>query len=297
MTLRELLQLPQTQNDKPVVAVPLMLGPTDKLTPFAQQLQAQKPDVVEWRADYIADDFSEAVMWQQVKAGAQAALAQKAVSAMTEAKMLAEIDQAQQEFKANWPIMNQQIIKELTGSVFDTIGGFPIILTYRTQAQGGKGEMSPLEYTLFMVNALQAGYHFAAVDVEYTLPAEFREKIMAAARAVGVPVIMSYHDLNETPDVPVYLADLAATGADIVKLAVTPHDEADVERLLLATQAQAAQMTQPLITISMGLLGERSRIEGYKYGSEMTFAVLDGQPVSAPGQLTITALRAAWQAK
>lgn len=297
MTLRELLHLPQTQNDKPVVAVPLMLGPTDKLTPFAQQLQAQKPDVVEWRADYIADDFSEAVMWQQVKAGAQAALAQKAVSAMTEAKMLAEIDQAQQEFKANWPIMNQQIIKELTGSVFDTIGGFPIILTYRTQAQGGKGEMSPLEYTLFMVNALQAGYHFAAVDVEYTLPAEFREKIMAAARAVGVPVIMSYHDLNETPDVPVYLADLAATGADIVKLAVTPHDEADVERLLLATQAQAAQMTQPLITISMGLLGERSRIEGYKYGSEMTFAVLDGQPVSAPGQLTITALRAAWQAK
>ncbi len=297
MTLRELLQLPQTQNDKPVVAVPLMLGPTDKLTPFAQQLQAQKPDVVEWRADYIADDFSEAVMWQQVKAGAQAALAQKAVSAMTEAKMLAEIDQAQQEFKANWPIMNQQIIKELTGSVFDTIGGFPIILTYRTQAQGGKGEMSPLEYTLFMVNALQAGYHFAAVDVEYTLPAEFREKIMAAARAVGVPVIMSYHDLNETPDVPVYLADLAATGADIVKLAVTPHDEADVERLLLATQAQAAQMTQPLITISMGLLGERSRIEGYKYGSEMTFAVLDGQPVSAPGQLTLTALRAAWQAK
>ncbi|WP_459523898.1 type I 3-dehydroquinate dehydratase [Leuconostoc lactis] len=297
MTLRELLQLPQTQNDKPVVAVPLMLGPTDKLTPFAQQLQAQKPDVVEWRADYIADDFSEAVMWQQVKAGAQAALAQKAVSAMTEAKMLAEIDQAQQEFKANWPIMNQQIIKELTGSVFDTIGGFPIILTYRTQAQGGRGEMSPLEYTLFMVNALQAGYHFAAVDVEYTLPAEFREKIMAAARAVGVPVIMSYHDLNETPDVPVYLADLAATGADIVKLAVTPHDEADVERLLLATQAQAAQMTQPLITISMGLLGERSRIEGYKYGSEMTFAVLDGQPVSAPGQLTLTALRAAWQAK
>ena len=113
---------------------------------------------------------------------------------------------------------------------------------------------------------------------------------MAAARAVGVPVIMSYHDLNETPDVPVYLADLAATGADIVKLAVTRHDEADVERLLLATQAQAAQMTQPLITISMGLLGERSRIEGYKYGSEMTFAVLDGQP-SAPGQLTLTALR------
>lgn len=272
-----------------------MLGPTDKLTPFAQQLQAQKPDVVEWRADYIADDFSEAVMWQQVKAGAQAALAQKDVSAMTEAKMLAEIDQAQQEFKANWPIMNQQIVKELTGSVFETIGDFPIILTYRTQAQGGRGEMSPLEYTLFMVNALKSGYHFAAVDVEYTLAAEFRDKIMAAARAVDVPVIMSYHDLNETPDVPVYLADLAATGADIVKLAVTPHDEADVERLLLATQA--AQIAQPLITISMGLLAQRSRIEGYQYGSEMTFAVLDGQPVSAPGQLTISELRAAWQAK
>lgn len=295
MTLRKLLQLPKSINDKPITAVSLMLGPTDKLTPFANKLQAQNPDVVEWRADYIADDFSQAVMWQQVKAGAQAEIAQKDVSAMTEAKLLAEMDQAQQEFNANWPIMNQQIIKELTGSVFNTIGSFPIILTYRTQAQGGKGEMSPLAYTTFVVNALQSGYHFAAVDVEYTLAVELREKIMTAARAVGVPVIMSYHDLNETPNVPAFLADMSQTGADIIKLAVTPHDEGDVDRLLTATQA--ANISQPLITISMGVLGQRSRIVGYQYGAEMTFAVLDGMPESAPGQLTLSGLQQAWQSK
>ena len=295
MTLRERLQLPKSMNDKPITAVPLMLGPTDKLTPFANKLQAQNPDIVEWRADYIADDFSQAVMWQQVKAGAQAEIAQKEVSAMTEAKLLAEMDQAQQEFNANWPIMNQQIIKELTGSVFNTIGSFPLILTYRTQSQGGKGEMSPLAYTTFVVSALQSGYHFAAVDVEYTLAAELREKIMTTAQAVGVPVIMSYHDLNQTPDVPMFLADMATTGADIVKLAVTPKNDADVDRLLTGTKE--ATISQPLITMSMGVLGQRSRIEGYQFGSEMTFAVLDGTPVSAPGQLTMTELMQAWQTK
>ncbi|MBA1307678.1 type I 3-dehydroquinate dehydratase, partial [Pseudomonas stutzeri] len=122
MTLRELLKLPASLDDKPIIAVPLTLGPTDKLTPFARALQEKNPDIVEWRADYIADEFSQVMVWQQVKGGAQAELSQKNVSAMTEAKKLAEMDRAQEEFNANWPIMNSQIIKELAGSVFNTIG-------------------------------------------------------------------------------------------------------------------------------------------------------------------------------
>ncbi len=45
----------------------------------------------------------------------------------------------------------------------------------------------------------------------------------------------------------------------------------------------------------MGEIGKSSRIEGYEYGSEMTFAVLDGTQGSAPGQLTINELLQAWQ--
>lgn len=293
MTLRELLKLPASLDDKPIIAVPLTLGPTDKLTPFARALQEKNPDIVEWRADYIADEFSQVMVWQQVKAGAQAELSQKNVSAMTEAKKLAEMDRAQEEFNANWPIMNSQIIKELAGSVFNTIGSFPIILTYRTKAQGGQGELSPIEYTTLMVSALHSGYHFAAVDVEYTLASELRDKIIAAAHETNTTVILSYHDFNETRAVDQLITDMSRTGADIIKLAVMPKTLADVQLLLDATQDASVQ--QPLITISMGLIGQQSRVVGYRYGSEMTFATLDNQQTSAPGQLTIDELLQAWQ--
>ena len=295
MTLRELLHLPST-NGKPIITVPLTLGPSDKFGPFAQKLQQQNPDVVEWRADYIADNFSQAVMWQQVKLGAQDELAQKNVSVMTVAKMLAEIDNAKQEFTANWPVMNQQIIKELIGTVFNSIGGFPVILTYRTTSQGGQGEMSPVEYTTFLVNALYAGYPFVAVDVEYALEELLRQKIIDAAHEVGVPVILSYHDFNMTPkNSTAIILEMSKQPADIIKLAVMSQSEKDTQLLLDATKSAVTRVSQPLITISMGELGKRSRIEGYHYGSEMTFAVLDGTRVSAPGQLTINDLVQEWQ--
>ncbi|MBS1008264.1 type I 3-dehydroquinate dehydratase [Leuconostoc suionicum] len=292
-TLRELLKIPGN-TDKPIIAVPLTLGPTDKFSPFAQKLQQQNPDIVEWRADYIADDFSQAVMWQQVKSGAQNELAQKEVSAMTEAKMLSEIDNAKQEFMANWPQMNAQIIKELTGTVFNSIGGFPVILTYRTVEQGGKGEMSAVEYATFVISALHSGYPFAAVDVEYTLDEPLRKSIMEAASQVNVPVILSYHDFNSTPKIlNKMIIDMSETAADIIKLAVTPKTEADVQYLLDVTHD--SEVPQPLITMSMGELGKRTRVEGYQYGSELTFATLNGSSKSAPGQLTINELLQAWQ--
>lgn len=295
MTLRQLLHIPAT-TDKPLIAVPLMLGPTGKLTPFAQKLQAQNPDIVEWRADYIADDFSQAVMWQQVKAGAQAELNQKNVSTMTEAKMLAEIDNAKQEFLANWPMMNQQVIKELTAAVFNSVGEFPVLLTYRTQSQGGKGEMSPVEVATFLTFALQSGYPFAAVDIEYTMPEELRAKVITTARQQQVPVILSYHDMNQTPDdLHAQLLDMAKPDIDIIKLAVMPQNANDVDRLLLATRAFSESQDKPLITMSMGQLGEKTRIIGYQFGSELTFAALDGTPISAPGQISISELLQAWQ--
>lgn len=293
MTLRELLNIPSSTN-KPIIAVPLTLGPTDKFSPFAQKLQQQNPDIVEWRADYIADDFSQAVMWQQVKTGAQSELAQKEVSAMTEAKMLSEIDNAKQEFMANWPQMNAQIIKELTGTVFNSIGGFPVILTYRTVEQGGKGEMSAVEYATFVISALHSGYPFAAVDVEYTLDEPLRKSIMEAAHQVNVPVILSYHDFNSTPKIlNKMIIDMSETAADIIKLAVMPKAEADVQYLLDVTHD--SEVPQPLITMSMGELGKRTRVEGYQYGSELTFATLNDSSKSAPGQLTINELLQAWQ--
>ncbi|MGX7051444.1 type I 3-dehydroquinate dehydratase [Leuconostoc palmae] len=293
MTLRKLLKLQNSINDKPVIAVPLDLGPNDKLTPFAKLLQEKNPDVVEWRADYIADAFSQAMIWQQVKVGAQAEITKKNVSAMTEAKMLAEMDAAQEEFKKNWPAMNAQIIKELTGSVFNTIGSFPIILTYRTCDQGGRGELSPVEYATFIISALRSGYHFSAVDVEFTTNKQLRETIVQVAKENNVPVILSYHNFESTPDINHLINQMTQVGSDIIKIAVTPNSTEDVQSVLDATKN--ANVNQPLITIAMGELGKITRIKGYIYGSEMTFAALSENQVSAPGQLTVDELLASWQ--
>ncbi|CAH1851393.1 type I 3-dehydroquinate dehydratase [Convivina intestini] len=294
MNLRELLKLPPA--NRPVIAVPMTLGPQDKFSPFARELATQNPDVVEWRADYIVDEFSQEVIWQQVKAGAQQELAQKNVSKLTEAKMLSELESARQEFLTNWPAMQREIIKEIVSNVFDTVGQYPVILTYRTKSQGGQGEFNELEYVTFIMAALQTGFPFAAIDLEDTLESGLKEKIIQAAKAREIPVLLSYHDWQTTPvnleKVIQYLADQPV---QIVKLAVMPQVAADVDRLLNATAAMAPVISQPLVTMAMGPFGEKSRIEGYKYGSQMTFATLSSQYSSAPGQLTVAQLLQAWQ--
>ena len=79
-------------------------------------------------------------------------------------------------------------------------------------------------------------------------------------------------------------------GADILKLAVMPHDYRDTARLLRVTGRMSRENTQkPLITMSMGDLGSASRFCGEIFGSAVTFATAGR--MSAPGQLPIDELR------
>ncbi|MDF7626648.1 type I 3-dehydroquinate dehydratase [Lactobacillaceae bacterium L1_55_11] len=295
MTLATLLKIPQPSN-RPLIAVPITLGPNDKFGPVQAALQDQNPDLVEWRADYIADAFSQEVIWQQVKEGARQKLEAESLSALSEATLLGKLDEARQEFLTNWPAINAQLIKELVKSIFDEFGHFPIVLTYRSKAQGGQGELDSQAIAHFLIDALGCGFPFAAVDVEDTLPANLKEQVIATAKAHQVPVILSYHDFKQTPpDLVALLTEMSEEAVDVVKLAVMPQSEADVDRLLAATKEVSAAIKQPLITMAMGKLGERSRIEGYRYGSQLTFATLKGNWSSAPGQLTMEQLLQAWR--
>ncbi|HEY3532308.1 MAG TPA: type I 3-dehydroquinate dehydratase, partial [Casimicrobiaceae bacterium] len=80
-------------------------------------------------------------------------------------------------------------------------------------------------------------------------------------------------------------------GADVAKVAVMPHDPADVLALLDATWRAARALDIPLISMAMGPLGALSRIAGHLFGSSLTFAA--GERASAPGQMPIDALREA----
>ena len=80
-------------------------------------------------------------------------------------------------------------------------------------------------------------------------------------------------------------------GADIGKIAVMPHNERDVLRLMELTRRAGAFVSMPLITMSMGQLGMISRLSGNLTGSVMTFGALTSEKASAPGQITVKELK------
>ncbi len=134
----------------------------------------------------------------------------------------------------------------------------PIILTFRGR------EVDPLK----IEEALDAGIDF--VDIEYRpdlrLPAE-RSR-----------VVLSHHDYNGMPDVVSLLATMKSFECAHTKLAVTPRNFADNQRLL-------ENIAPGVTVIGMGERGLYSRILAPFLGSELTFVAAN--QLAAPGQLTL----------
>jgi 3-dehydroquinate dehydratase type I len=129
----------------------------------------------------------------------------------------------------------------------------PIILTYR-------GSRVP-----DVRRALDAGIDF--VDVEWRGDIE----IVAPERTV-----LSHHDYEGMRDVESIFAAMRARGCAFTKIAATPHNFADNERLLLLL---------PGTVIGMGERGLYSRILAPFLGSELVFVAANA--IAAPGMLTL----------
>ena len=178
---------------------------------------------------------------------------------------------------------------ELQASQMQTIAfnaDKPLIVTWRTTAEGGQEDFDSIAY--HWVYQLAIASRVAAVDVEVSLLEEVGD-VVEDAQSQGITVIGSRHYFDATPaDLDAELQSMVATPVNVVKLAVMPNDSGDVQRLLDATKV--ANQAKPLITMAMGELGQRSRFEGYQYGSQLTFASLGES--SAPGQPSVTQLKA-----
>ncbi|MCS9990511.1 type I 3-dehydroquinate dehydratase [Weissella confusa] len=177
---------------------------------------------------------------------------------------------------------------ELQASQMQTIAfnaDKPLIVTWRTTAEGGQEDFDSIAY--HWVYQLAIASRVAAVDVEVSLLEEVGD-VVEDAQSQGVTVIGSRHYFDATPaDLDAELQSMVATSVDVVKLAVMPNDSGDVQRLL--DETKVANQTKPLITMAMGELGQRSRFDGYQYGSQLTFASLGES--SAPGQPSVTQLK------
>lgn len=167
----------------------------------------------------------------------------------------------------------------------------PLLLTYRSTTEGGKGAGHGQGYEDYLASLLQLRPAVAAVDIEMACPAS--KALVAEAKAGGYDVVGSCHDFTATPSaaqITQKLAQITAAGADITKVAYMPRTAQDVAALRHAAHDFAgAYPHQPLIAISMGQLGTPSRTDLVNC---LTFATIADGAASAPGQATIAYVRA-----
>ena len=169
------------------------------------------------------------------------------------------------------------------------IASKPVIVTYRSEKEGGNGSANYETQTRYLFNALEADVGF--VDVEYSMPPELRRKIFQDRRRSKI--IASVHLINGTPskeELEGILGSLAATGADIVKIvtrAQLPEDNLRVLGLI----PQAQKMDVKIIAFCMGPMGRISRIASLLFGGYLTFASLEEGEESAEGQIPVTEMK------
>ena len=167
----------------------------------------------------------------------------------------------------------------------------PLLLTYRSTTEGGKGAGHGQGYEDYLASLLQLRPAVAAVDIEMACPAS--KALVAEAKAGGYDVVGSCHDFTATPSaaqIAEKLAQITAAGADITKVAYMPRNAQDVAALRHAAHDFAgAYPHQPLIAISMGQLGAPSRTDLVNC---LTFATIADGAASAPGQATIAHVKA-----
>jgi 3-dehydroquinate dehydratase-1 len=167
----------------------------------------------------------------------------------------------------------------------------PWIACNRLVSQGGACECEEGARLDALLQAIDLGA--TAVDIEMTAP-----DAPAFIRDVEdrLRVIVSHHDFERTADEEV-LAEIVAEqrrlGADICKVvttAVSTEDTVTVLRLARRFHAEG------IITFAMGPLGMASRVLAPLEGASFTYASLATGRESAPGQLTVGALRSIYDA-
>jgi 3-dehydroquinate dehydratase-1 len=164
----------------------------------------------------------------------------------------------------------------------------PFIITARDPREGGANHLSlPRRRALLLQFLPRAAW----VDVELR-SARSLTPVLRSARAHGVPLIISFHDLKTTPSAVRLdeIVDIAhSLGAGVIKLATRTDTPTQLNALLDFFERQRG--AADVVAMGMGKLGRVSRLELARRGCILNYAHL-GTPAAA-GQLSIRDLRRA----
>lgn len=167
----------------------------------------------------------------------------------------------------------------------------PLLFTLRTKAEGGQICCSLQEYTAIGEAVIESG-RVDLLDLEYREERNF-SLLAEKAKNKGIFVVASRHFFEAMPkeeQLYEYLYAAQASASDIVKLAVLPQSDQDVQRLAqIALNFQQYHPDKPMVIIAMSEIGKVSRICPQRFASVLTFGCLGS--ASAPGQMEVNDLK------
>ncbi len=173
-------------------------------------------------------------------------------------------------------------VKKLLESIRH-VTDLPLILTNRVLDEGGAFSGSEDERIMILEENMALA---DAVDIELSTEKKRRDKLVEKAKEKQIPVIISAHDFEKTPDEATMLKTIATefrAGANVAKIAVMAHSNDDILKILNVTH-EASEMGDVCI-IAMGEAGKLTRVVALLLGSCITYASA-GEP-TAPGQLSV----------
>ena len=177
-------------------------------------------------------------------------------------------------------------------AVRDVIEGArcPHIVACRTPQFGGFFEGTEEERVARLEGAARAGG--TAVDIEFFTEPELRARLISSAREHGVPVLVGYENMQETPDRSVLIEGLRqvqALGPDLIKLAVRARSYDDLLTVLGVAREASSFLEVPFAAIALGVHGAPSRPLACILGASFTYCAMERG--SVPGQLTLQETR------
>lgn len=166
----------------------------------------------------------------------------------------------------------------------------PMIVTNRSEEEGGFFEGGEEERISTLIEALEAGVE--CVDVELSAEQSLRENVLDTASEEGASVILSAHYFEKVPTIEDMLdqaEEMEAAGADIAKIIGCSQDSQESLRMLDFLIQAPERVDIPVIGFAMGSEGEFTRLAAPLLGSPITYASLEEK--AAPGQLDFKQVR------
>ena len=188
-------------------------------------------------------------------------------------------------------VMHFEAVEQALCGIVERLKGIPLIFTFRTKTEGGEKEIDIVQYIALNMQ-VAASKLVDLIDLELITCGDGIDEVTEEIQYTGTKVIASYHNFAATPaeeEIISTMQNMADAHADILKVAVMPKTDADVDVLIDAAMKMNKQSDKPLVALSMGELGVRTRISAESFGSVITFASVG--KTSAPGQVEFDKLK------